>query len=150
MRRIFLVYRNGHRHKSEKNLVSISTIRWFKWNDFKSEQLYDWHTRWNRFSYRKPQWRADSLDSNYGGKVITFNNIFKKRFRLKCGFFLLPCCPFDFYGKFSKNLPNCIKFAADVGKFGQYFTYIYSIINHLGFQVELDRLKIPSTKRVRF
>uniref|UniRef100_A0A914W587 tRNA (uracil-O(2)-)-methyltransferase n=1 Tax=Plectus sambesii TaxID=2011161 RepID=A0A914W587_9BILA len=61
-------------------------------------------------------------------------------------FFLLPCCPFDFYGKFAKGR----KSADGTTHFPSYIPYVRSICDDLGFDVEEDRLKIPSTKRACF
>uniref|UniRef100_A0A914CD46 tRNA (uracil-O(2)-)-methyltransferase n=1 Tax=Acrobeloides nanus TaxID=290746 RepID=A0A914CD46_9BILA len=91
---------------------------------------------------------TDFLIGNHSDELTPWIPIIAAR--LKCRFFLLPCCPFDLFGKFSKRGSNCIPFAEDLGKFGQYFTYIHSIITKLGFDVKLDRLKIPSTKRLCF
>uniref|UniRef100_A0A7E4VLM4 tRNA (uracil-O(2)-)-methyltransferase n=1 Tax=Panagrellus redivivus TaxID=6233 RepID=A0A7E4VLM4_PANRE len=60
--------------------------------------------------------------------------------KMKCNFFLLPCCPFDFYGKFNKQ-----KFST--GNEWEYFTYIVRVAEALGFDVKTDGLKIPSEKK---
>jgi len=54
-------------------------------------------------------------------------------------YFLLPCCLFDFVGKFNKKY----------GKMSRYETYISflkDIGNQCGFQIQIETLKIPSTK----
>jgi len=58
-----------------------------------------------------------------------------------CNFFILPCCPYDFYGKFrrSGNEP----FDSD----WPYLDHIVNISRNLGFNVRVDNLKIPSQKK---
>uniref|UniRef100_A0A915C7H9 tRNA (uracil-O(2)-)-methyltransferase n=1 Tax=Parascaris univalens TaxID=6257 RepID=A0A915C7H9_PARUN len=84
---------------------------------------------------------ADFLIGNHSDELTPWIPVLAARSR--CGFFLLPCCPFDFYGRYvkktkAKNGNSC---------YGSYFLYIRSICERLGFEVEEDRLKIPSTKR---
>ncbi|MFH4973663.1 hypothetical protein AB6A40_000372 [Gnathostoma spinigerum] len=59
-----------------------------------------------------------------------------------CAFFLLPCCPYDFFGKYTRK-------KEDTGSstYLAYLSYIRRICIRLGFDVKEDRLKIPSTKR---
>uniref|UniRef100_A0A1I7X312 tRNA (uracil-O(2)-)-methyltransferase n=1 Tax=Heterorhabditis bacteriophora TaxID=37862 RepID=A0A1I7X312_HETBA len=63
---------------------------------------------------------------------------------MKCDFFVLPCCPYNFHGKFTprKN---------DYGsQYDSFLQFIREICLSLGFLVEEDRLSIPSTKRLCF
>ncbi|KAE9417095.1 hypothetical protein Angca_006461, partial [Angiostrongylus cantonensis] len=63
--------------------------------------------------------------------------------RRKCGFFVLPCCPFNFHGKY---IPR----PGDTGsQYDSFLRFLREICTRLGFIVEEDRLSIPSTKRVR-
>uniref|UniRef100_A0A914Z0S6 tRNA (uracil-O(2)-)-methyltransferase n=1 Tax=Panagrolaimus superbus TaxID=310955 RepID=A0A914Z0S6_9BILA len=59
----------------------------------------------------------------------------------KCNFFLLPCCPFDFFGRFVKRNQH----SGD--NEWEYFNYIVSLAQTLGFDVKTDLLKIPSEKK---
>uniref|UniRef100_A0AC35TME0 tRNA (uracil-O(2)-)-methyltransferase n=1 Tax=Rhabditophanes sp. KR3021 TaxID=114890 RepID=A0AC35TME0_9BILA len=73
--------------------------------------------------------------------------------RKRCSFFILPCCPFDFYGKFTKIPATVNKEDVWCGSQGNsiyhnYLSYLKGLITKLGFKVEVDRLKIPSTKRI--
>ncbi|KAK5974352.1 hypothetical protein GCK32_002259 [Trichostrongylus colubriformis] len=64
--------------------------------------------------------------------------------RLKCDFFVLPCCPFTFTGKY-------IARPGDRGsQYDSFLRFIREICSRLGFVVEEDRLSIPSTKRLCF
>ncbi|KAM3724784.1 putative tRNA (uracil-O(2)-)-methyltransferase [Dirofilaria immitis] len=62
--------------------------------------------------------------------------------RSSSNFFLLPCCPFDFYSRFQKK---CGMATASV--YSSYLLFIRDICLRLGYCVEEDRLKIPSMKR---
>lgn len=63
--------------------------------------------------------------------------------RRRCGFFLLPCCPFDLKGKFSQR-------KATEGLYEGFLNYLRQLCLNLGFIVEEDYLSIPSTKRYAF
>uniref|UniRef100_A0A915DEA7 tRNA (uracil-O(2)-)-methyltransferase n=1 Tax=Ditylenchus dipsaci TaxID=166011 RepID=A0A915DEA7_9BILA len=63
--------------------------------------------------------------------------------RLKCNFFLLPCCAYDFFSKFSRTSRKEI---TGVGVPDTYHNFIKSIIQKLGFDLKEDQLKIPSRK----
>ena len=58
-------------------------------------------------------------------------------------FFVLPCCPFTFTGKFVKK-------NAKVSQYRDYLDYVRSVGTNCGFEMEEDRLRIPSTKRICF
>ena len=57
--------------------------------------------------------------------------------------FLLPCCPFDFHGKYKYR-------HAGLSLYGGYLDFIENLCRLCGFEVDRDRLRIPSTKRVCF
>uniref|UniRef100_A0AC34QDB8 tRNA (uracil-O(2)-)-methyltransferase n=1 Tax=Panagrolaimus sp. JU765 TaxID=591449 RepID=A0AC34QDB8_9BILA len=59
----------------------------------------------------------------------------------RCNFFILPCCPYDFYGKFhlSKGQRGNSKWP--------YLDHISRIAKSLGYDVNIDMLKIPSQKK---
>ncbi|XP_040566288.1 probable tRNA (uracil-O(2)-)-methyltransferase isoform X1 [Lepeophtheirus salmonis] len=58
-------------------------------------------------------------------------------------FFVLPCCPFEFYSKFKRRNHK-------LGMYTDYLNYVEEVCRWTGFSVERDRLRIPSTKRVCF
>ncbi|VDD89554.1 unnamed protein product [Enterobius vermicularis] len=64
-------------------------------------------------------------------------------YKMCCNFFLLPCCPHNFYGIYSLK----IKTKDGYSIYHSYLEFIRSLCLKLGFVVEEDRLKIPSTKR---
>ena len=62
--------------------------------------------------------------------------------------FLLPCCLFDFYGKYQRRAVKSKAFTKS--SYREYLDYVCSIGENCGFKMEEDRLKIPSTKRICF
>lgn len=58
-----------------------------------------------------------------------------------CRFFVLPCCFFDFYGKYQRR--QCRK-----SQYKEYIDFIAEVSQVCGFNTEEDCLRIPSTKRV--
>uniref|UniRef100_A0A0R3RHP9 tRNA (uracil-O(2)-)-methyltransferase n=1 Tax=Elaeophora elaphi TaxID=1147741 RepID=A0A0R3RHP9_9BILA len=60
----------------------------------------------------------------------------------RSNFFLLPCCPYDFYNRFQRK-----RGVAASSVYSSYLLFIRNICLRMGYCVEEDRLKIPSTKR---
>ncbi|XP_013912979.1 PREDICTED: probable tRNA (uracil-O(2)-)-methyltransferase [Thamnophis sirtalis] len=58
-----------------------------------------------------------------------------------CRYFLLPCCFFDFYGKYNRR-------QSQKSQYREYLDFVTEVGTVCGFQVEEDCLRIPSTKRV--
>ncbi|KAG8006149.1 putative tRNA (uracil-O(2)-)-methyltransferase [Nibea albiflora] len=58
-----------------------------------------------------------------------------------CRYFVLPCCFFDFYGKYQRR--QCKK-----SQYKEYIDFIAEVSQFSGFNTEEDCLRIPSTKRV--
>ncbi|OXB62029.1 hypothetical protein ASZ78_015671 [Callipepla squamata] len=58
-----------------------------------------------------------------------------------CRYFLLPCCFFDFHGKYSRRQSKKTQYR-------EYLDFIADVGFVCGFHVEEDCLRIPSTKRV--
>lgn len=63
----------------------------------------------------------------------------------KANLFLLPCCPFEFYGKYQRRGTG-----SSQSTYREYLDYISDIGEGCGFLMEEDRLKIPSTRRICF
>ena len=62
----------------------------------------------------------------------------------KSNYFLLPCCFYDLFGKYQRIKQK-------VSQYRDYLDYIFEIgQNKCGFEVQEDKLRIPSTKRVCF
>ncbi|KAL1494253.1 hypothetical protein ABEB36_009877 [Hypothenemus hampei] len=58
-----------------------------------------------------------------------------------CNFFVLPCCPYDFSGQ------KFIRTNTALSAYADYLLYIEDVSKQCGFQVAIDKLRIPSTKR---
>ncbi|KAJ8976260.1 hypothetical protein NQ317_000822 [Molorchus minor] len=56
-------------------------------------------------------------------------------------FFVLPCCAYDFSGQ------KYIRTNTAVSQYSDYFNYIENICKMCGFNIKVDKLRIPSTKR---
>lgn len=64
----------------------------------------------------------------------------KHSYRMK--YFLLPCCAYEFSGaKFQRR-------SANLSIYNDFLDYVESVSNTCGFKTLVDRLKIPSTKRI--
>lgn len=60
----------------------------------------------------------------------------------KTNYFVLPCCPHDFSGQ------KYIRENTGVSQYSDYLSYIERISKKCGFDTKIDKLRIPSTKRV--
>lgn len=64
------------------------------------------------------------------------------RSAFNCRFFVLPCCAYEFDGrKYQRR-------SAQNSQYMDFLKYVQCISDVCGFQTEVDRLKIPSTKRI--
>ncbi|XP_066144172.1 probable tRNA (uracil-O(2)-)-methyltransferase [Euwallacea fornicatus] len=59
----------------------------------------------------------------------------------EANFFVLPCCPYDFNGQ------KHIRKNTSISAYADYLTYIEDISKYCGFELAIDKLRIPSTKR---
>ena len=57
-------------------------------------------------------------------------------------FWVLPCCPFSFWGKFQRK-----KSASSSSRYGEYLEFVEMVGQTCGFDVQVDRMRIPSTRR---
>ncbi|PAV92460.1 hypothetical protein WR25_12799 isoform C [Diploscapter pachys] len=69
--------------------------------------------------------------------------------RLNCNFMVIPCCPFGFYAKYNtKDKAEGQKGRMSI--YESFLNFVRKIAQELGFDLEEDRLSIPSTKRICF
>ena len=61
----------------------------------------------------------------------------------KANYFVLPCCLYDFYGKYQRTCQT-------KSQYRNYLDRICDIGEKCGFSVQEDKLRIPSTKRICF
>ena len=59
----------------------------------------------------------------------------------KANYFVLPCCLYDFYGKYQRTCQT-------KSQYRNYLDHICDIGEKCGFSVQEDKLRIPSTKRI--
>ena len=62
-----------------------------------------------------------------------------------CNVFLLPCCFYDFSGKKFQTSHH-----EETSQYEQYLSYLDQLIRSLEFDVQRDKLRIPSTKNISF
>ncbi|XP_014288787.1 probable tRNA (uracil-O(2)-)-methyltransferase isoform X1 [Halyomorpha halys] len=85
---------------------------------------------------------ADWVIGNHSDELTPWIPIIASRSSFTTNFFLLPCCPFELNGqKYIRN--NTSKSC-----YSDYMDYLENICSICGIEVERDRLKIPSTKRL--
>ncbi|VDK54706.1 unnamed protein product [Cylicostephanus goldi] len=85
---------------------------------------------------------VDYLIGNHTDELTPWMPIMAARRNIE--FFVLPCCPFTFHGKYVAR-------PGDTGsQYDSFLKFIKEICARLGYIVEEDRLSIPSTKRVSF
>ncbi|CAG5118913.1 unnamed protein product, partial [Candidula unifasciata] len=85
----------------------------------------------------------DWIVGNHSDELTPWVPVIAARSSYKTSFFLLPCCPHDFTGKFNITEKGKSRYAS-------YMDYVKDIIEHCGFVAETDTLRIPSTKRMCF
>ncbi|CAH1403964.1 unnamed protein product [Nezara viridula] len=85
---------------------------------------------------------ADWVIGNHSDELTPWIPIIASRSSFTTNFFILPCCPFELNGhKYIRN--NTSKSC-----YSDYMDYLENICYVCGIEVERDRLKIPSTKRL--
>ncbi|EDV22469.1 uncharacterized protein TRIADDRAFT_2664, partial [Trichoplax adhaerens] len=84
---------------------------------------------------------TDWIIGNHCDELTPWIPVIAARSSYNCHYFVLPCCPYDFNGKFSRR-------HAKESQYRAYLNYIYNIGKTCGFDVEEDRLRLPSTKRI--
>lgn len=85
---------------------------------------------------------ADWLIGNHSDELTPWIPVIAARSSYKCRFFLLPCCAFNFDGtKYQRK-------DSSKSQYTEYLEHIKGICEECGFVTRIDRLKIPSTKRI--
>lgn len=84
---------------------------------------------------------TDWLIGNHSDELTPWIPVIAARSSYSCRFFVLPCCFFDFYGKYQRR--QCKK-----SQYKEYIDFITEVSQVSGFSTEEDCLRIPSTKRV--
>ncbi|XP_054994042.1 probable tRNA (uracil-O(2)-)-methyltransferase isoform X2 [Sorex araneus] len=84
---------------------------------------------------------ADWLIGNHSDELTPWIPVIAARSSFRCHFFVLPCCFFDFAGRFQRRQSQSTQYR-------EYLDFVTEVGTACGFHVEEDRLRIPSTKRV--
>ncbi|XP_071755120.1 putative tRNA (uracil-O(2)-)-methyltransferase [Centroberyx gerrardi] len=84
---------------------------------------------------------TDWLIGNHSDELTPWIPVIAARSSYSCRYFVLPCCFFDFYGKYQRR--QCKK-----SQYKEYIDFITEVSQASGFNTEEDCLRIPSTKRV--
>jgi tRNASer (uridine44-2'-O)-methyltransferase len=85
----------------------------------------------------------DWIIGNHSDELSPWVPVVASKSSFNCRYFLLPCCAFEFSGvKFSKRVK-------DKSLYMSFMDYLIEVsTNVCGYQTKIDRLKIPSTKRI--
>lgn len=85
----------------------------------------------------------DWIIGNHSDELTPWIPVIAARSSYKTCFFVLPCCQYDFVGKFGQ---------AEGGKsrHESYLSFVRQVVAFSGFKPESDILRIPSTKRTCF
>ncbi|XP_073094095.1 probable tRNA (uracil-O(2)-)-methyltransferase isoform X2 [Manis javanica] len=84
---------------------------------------------------------VDWLIGNHSDELTPWIPVIAARSSYSCRFFLLPCCFFDFAGKYRRR-------QSAKTQYREYLDFVEEVGVACGFRVEEDCLRIPSTKRV--
>uniref|UniRef100_A0A8C0FGQ7 tRNA (uracil-O(2)-)-methyltransferase n=1 Tax=Bubo bubo TaxID=30461 RepID=A0A8C0FGQ7_BUBBB len=84
---------------------------------------------------------TDWLIGNHSDELTPWIPVIAARSSYSCCYFVLPCCFFDFHGKY-------IRRQSKKTQYREYLDFVAQVGFVCGFHVEEDCLRIPSTKRV--
>uniref|UniRef100_A0A8C3KUC4 tRNA (uracil-O(2)-)-methyltransferase n=1 Tax=Chrysolophus pictus TaxID=9089 RepID=A0A8C3KUC4_CHRPC len=84
---------------------------------------------------------TDWLIGNHSDELTPWIPVIAARSSYSCRYFVLPCCFFDFHGKYSRRQSKKTQYR-------EYLDFVAEVGRVSGFHVEEDCLRIPSTKRV--
>ncbi|KAM9027748.1 putative tRNA (uracil-O(2)-)-methyltransferase isoform 2-T2 [Ara ararauna] len=84
---------------------------------------------------------TDWLIGNHSDELTPWIPVIAARSSYSCCYFVLPCCFFDFYGKYRRRQSKKTQYR-------EYLDFVAQVGFVCGFNVEEDCLRIPSTKRV--
>ncbi|KAF4789289.1 putative tRNA (uracil-O(2)-)-methyltransferase [Turdus rufiventris] len=86
---------------------------------------------------------TDWVIGNHSDELTPWIPVIAARSSYSCCYFVLPCCFFDFHGKYSRRQSKKTQYR-------EYLDFVALVGFVCGFHVEEDCLRIPSTKRVSF
>ncbi|CAK8686225.1 unnamed protein product [Clavelina lepadiformis] len=83
----------------------------------------------------------DWLLGNHSDELTPWIPVMAMRSNYDTRYWVLPCCFFDFYGKYERT-------QSTVGQYEDYLMFVASVGKKCGFDIQEDVMRIPSTKRV--
>ncbi|XP_043429027.1 probable tRNA (uracil-O(2)-)-methyltransferase isoform X2 [Prionailurus bengalensis] len=84
---------------------------------------------------------VDWVIGNHSDELTPWIPVIAARSNYSCRFFVLPCCFFDFVGKYARRQSRKTQYR-------EYLDFVTEVGLACGFHVQEDCLRIPSTKRV--
>ncbi|XP_028614020.1 probable tRNA (uracil-O(2)-)-methyltransferase isoform X2 [Grammomys surdaster] len=84
---------------------------------------------------------VDWLIGNHSDELTPWIPVIAARSSYTCRFFVLPCCFFDFVGRYQRRQSRKTQYR-------EYLDFVLEVGLSCGFHVQEDCLRIPSTKRV--
>ncbi|XP_068132769.1 probable tRNA (uracil-O(2)-)-methyltransferase [Hyperolius riggenbachi] len=84
---------------------------------------------------------TDWIIGNHSDELTPWLPVIAARSSYTCRYFVLPCCFFNFNGKYNRR-------SSKKTQYREYLDFVTEIGTRCGFNVEEDCLRIPSTKRV--
>ncbi|XP_045330650.1 probable tRNA (uracil-O(2)-)-methyltransferase isoform X2 [Leopardus geoffroyi] len=84
---------------------------------------------------------VDWVIGNHSDELTPWIPVIAARSNYSCRFFVLPCCFFDFVGKYARRQSRKTQYR-------EYLDFVAEVGLACGFHVQEDCLRIPSTKRV--
>lgn len=85
---------------------------------------------------------TDWIIGNHSDELTPWIPVIAARSSQTCNYFLLPCCCYEFNGKKYQRKNS------SQSQYQEYLDYVRHISDTCGFKTEIDRLRIPSTKRI--
>ncbi|XP_014481430.1 PREDICTED: probable tRNA (uracil-O(2)-)-methyltransferase isoform X2 [Dinoponera quadriceps] len=87
---------------------------------------------------------VDWIIGNHSDELTPWIPVIAARSSYECRFFLLPCCAYEFDGRKYRRCNTA------ESQYSEYMSYVKSVCETCGFLTQVDRLRIPSTKRTCF
>ncbi|XP_076670059.1 putative tRNA (uracil-O(2)-)-methyltransferase isoform X1 [Andrena cerasifolii] len=85
---------------------------------------------------------VDWIIGNHSDELTPWIPVIAARSSTDCRFFLLPCCSYELDGT------KYQRYCASKSQYSEYIDYVRNICNECGFKTYIDKLRIPSTKRI--
>nr|XP_031835709.1 probable tRNA (uracil-O(2)-)-methyltransferase [Nomia melanderi]XP_031835710.1 probable tRNA (uracil-O(2)-)-methyltransferase [Nomia melanderi]XP_031835711.1 probable tRNA (uracil-O(2)-)-methyltransferase [Nomia melanderi]XP_031835712.1 probable tRNA (uracil-O(2)-)-methyltransferase [Nomia melanderi]XP_031835714.1 probable tRNA (uracil-O(2)-)-methyltransferase [Nomia melanderi]XP_031835715.1 probable tRNA (uracil-O(2)-)-methyltransferase [Nomia melanderi]XP_031835716.1 probable tRNA (uraci len=84
----------------------------------------------------------DWIIGNHSDELSPWIPVIAARSSTDCRLFLLPCCPYELDGT------KYQRYSAAKSQYSEYIDYLKHVCNVCGFRTYVDKLRIPSTKRI--